>query len=783
VRLRWVALVLGIFSAFDAIVSSCVHAEIITLNTGVQLQGRLGKISSLNENPLSPKPSAGEVRVTQIVLVDDDLRRTFVPSKQIVPGGIAPDTPGGVERIKIEQRTTPGGRRIGSVGQMLRVTPFDEWGRRIVSMNTSQGKIDVIQGITEITPTYTKVGALKGFVWDMRIATSSIPRETLSKILRKQLEIQRQLDNPDARLKIVRLYIQSERYQDAQLELEEVLKEFPELAELQKQVQALRQVGAQRLIREIELRRDTGQHALALNMLANFPSEEVAGETLLKVRDMLGHYDSLRQQGERSLKLLEKHVAALADEKIKARLEPVRAEIAGELNFNTLDRMADYLRLADDEKLSTDQKLALAVSGWLLGSGSGTENLAVALSLADIRNRVRDYMRAERKHERDAILDQIEALEGATPSYLAKVIAHMKPPIETASQENEIPGLYELNTPGLIGEPDIGYYVQLPPEYDPYRRYPCIVTLCGAGTTPLQQIDWWAGSYGPQSKMRFGQASRHGYIVIAPKWTKEHQRQYEYSAREHATVLYSLRDAMRRFAIHVDKVFLSGHSMGGDAVWDIALAHPDQWAGVIPVVATADKYVVRYWENARDVPLYFVAGEMDGSKLSTNAPELDRYLTKVGYDCTVVVYQGRGHEHFYDEIQRIFDWMGLHQRTFFRREFKCVSMRPWDNYFWWAETDELPSRSLVVPASWPPASGVIPAATEGKILENNGLSLRTAAGKATVWLSPEMIDFSRRISINGRSTNVSPSIATLLEDVRTRGDRQHPFWAQVEVPK
>ena len=52
-----------------------------------------------------------------------------------------------------------------------------------------------------------------------------------------------------------------------------------------------------------------------------------------------------------------------------------------------------------------------------------------------------------------------------------------------------------------------------------------------------------------------------------------------------------LRDACKRFSIDIDRVFLSGHSMGGDAAWDIGLAHPDLWAGVIPIVAAADKYV------------------------------------------------------------------------------------------------------------------------------------------------------------------------------------------------
>ena len=142
-----------------------------------------------------------------------------------------------------------------------------------------------------------------------------------------------------------------------------------------------------------------------------------------------------------------------------------------------------------------------------------------------------------------------------------------------------------------------------PPEYDPYKKYPCIVTLNGAGTTPVQQIDWWAGSLKEGAALRYGQASRHGYIVIAPTWSRKHQKEYEYSAREHAAVLFSLRDACRRFSVDTDRVFLTGHSMGGDAVWDISLAHPDLWAGVIPFVSSSDKYVPHYTQNAKGLPM------------------------------------------------------------------------------------------------------------------------------------------------------------------------------------
>ena len=68
----------------------------------------------------------------------------------------------------------------------------------------------------------------------------------------------------------------------------------------------------------------------------------------------------------------------------------------------------------------------------------------------------------------------------------------------------------------------------------------------------------------------------------------------------------------------------------------------------------------------------------------------------------------------------------------------------------------------------------------------NGVAVRGAGGKPIVWLAPEMVDFSKpvNVSLNGQpmapSKSIQPDIATMLEDIRTRGDRQHPFWAKVE---
>jgi hypothetical protein len=243
-------------------------------------------------------------------------------------------------------------------------------------------------------------------------------------------------------------------------------------------------------------------------------------------------------------------------------------------------------------------------------------------------------------------------------------------------------------------------------------------------------------------------------------------------------------------SIDADRVYLSGHSAGGDAAWDLGMAHPDLWAGVIPIVAVADKYCDHYWKNLRQQPpVYAVGGELDGDKMDRNAMTYDRLLTKSHYNTTIVEFIGCGHESFVDEIHRVFNWMSLQRRDFFPQEFACHSMRPWDNFFWWIEVAQFPDISVVYPEQWP-RKGARPMLVEAKRTANNAINVKTGADAVRVYLTPEIVDFSRRVEVNivgGRAprsgVDVTPDITVMLEDARTRSDRQHPYWAVLEFDK
>jgi pimeloyl-ACP methyl ester carboxylesterase len=752
-------------------------ADRVEMADGRTLEGRFALVAGVAVDPIAEATSS-RTAGTPVLMCDDELTRTFVSRRRVVR---AEELPFGrqLQRIEIPQRVPENGRRVASIGGILAATPFDEFGRRILTLATASGRVDVVQGITEITPRWTRVQGVvtdNPLLLDMRLSTGSIPRDQLRLVLDRQTDPA----SSEERLRIVRLFLQAERYEEARGELDGVIGDFPALKNLAEERRSLGELSATRLLDEVRLRGRSGQDALAMEILERFPADDASAETIEAIREARDAYRGRQASAERLLGLLQERCDSLEDGGTRDAVAGILDEIGAEMTFATLDRLSAFERMGTEPDLASDRALAIALSGWLQGAAAAGENLKLALSAARVRDLLRDYLRADDAADRQALRERVADEEAGDAATIASLARQMRPPLDPP--EPTAPGLHEFEFPGADGQP-VTCLVQVPPEYDPLRRYPTVVSLHAAFTTPADQITWWAGSPAPDGR-RVGQATRHGCIIVAPRWTEEGQSTYGYSAREHAAVLGSLREAQRRFAIDTDRVFLSGHSLGGDAAWDIALAHPDLWAGLVAITPGAGRYVNHYWHNARTLPIYVVGGELDNGTFARNGMDLDRYLAK-GFDTTYVEYRGRGHEHFADEQPRIFDWMERRKRTFLPTTIDTVTMRPWDNFFWWVELSGAPPKTVVLPSQWPPGQGVRPFTLDAKTTATNGLIVHCGAERVRVWLSPDLVDFTRpvNVSLDGRKLwrdPVQPDEGVLLEDLRTRGDRQHPFWAVLE---
>ena len=290
-----------------------------------------------------------------------------------------------------------------------------------------------------------------------------------------------------------------------------------------------------------------------------------------------------------------------------------------------------------------------------------------------------------------------------------------------------------------------------------------IVALHQANLTPDHALNWWAGTSNAPL-----QAPRRGYIVIAPDYIPPGTTEYISNPQSHRVVLAAIRDALRRFSVDSDRVFLSGHGSGGEATLDIGMAHADLFAGAIPIVAIAGPACDRLYKNCSDLPWYVILGERHRDSLAENSAVLDR-LARVNPDVTICVYRDRGFESYYEEIHNLFDWMENHARGPMPAQFEVVTVRPEDRSFFWLEADGFPD--FLQNQNFRRGPGFRPVKSVEfnlRVTPANSVDIiRAGANDLTLRLMDGVVDFDKPIRIGMRRRgriDPAPSIADVLDD-------------------
>lgn len=778
----------------------------VFLKDGRILEGKMAQLEKVDERA----EDVGRTKSRLIVVLDDGLRYVYFPKYNIHRDSVPEGTREPLETFRTGLSFSRDGRPLQILGEYDWTVPFDRFGRRLLTLNHFGGAEFATQAITELTPRYVRARGIRlnnsPFVWDMRLATNSLPRSQITPILMNQVNP----EDVDDRIRLVRFYIQGSLYEEAVEELDQILNDWqddPEVKRSTTQIRrVIRQQMFQRRIDELELRWKSGQYELVKRFLVALEKNEDLPEQLyMSVRRMQQRYDDFeKKRGDLVTQLKSLH-DNLPEQEKDDRVPGILQEIEAELSLNTIDRLSNFQLYAKDENITDSEKLAMGITGWFAGPNADNRRLTVAASLPETRSLAVEFLLSgnETARQKD-LLERLRALESSRPDLLARILSYVKPPKDISDTPPERPGFYrfQVDNPLQDSIEKYEYVVQLPPEYDPNRRYPVIMTLNGLSQSPEMQIDFWSGVW--RGEARVGHGARNGYIVVAPNWNPLKLLEYDFSAAAHAAVLFTLKDAFHRFSVDTDRVYLTGHGIGGTACWDIALAHPDLWAGAIPFNAVASKYIVAYQNNLQHVPFYLVSGELEGifnySKFDLNATVYNRYLARQlrPFEVTVVRFIGRGEEGFSDEILNVFQWMSFHRRNFAPLEFESSSMRPWDYYFWWVELGNLnrdAAEFVRDPVFWPEQGGIPKRMIKvtGK-LNKAANTVQVDVGpklrNVLVFLSPEMVDFNNKATVRVNGANyhppggfIEPDIETILRDVKTRGDRLHPFWAVLKNPR
>lgn len=789
-------IVAGLAVAAVLLAAAPAQAGKVVLRNGTEVEGELVEIPGFDARLM--KQRAGELETTPFLLIDGGYRRYIVADRQVA----------GIDRgrelvpydfFELPQKKSHSDLQLASVGLPLRVTPFDGHGRRTVTLNTAgpRGKPDVIQGVTRIGPDYVTVEGIN-FNWWQGIATTAVPPDELAAMVRTAIDPA----DPEDRMSVVRFYIKAGLYEPAAAELETIRKEFPFLAAKAEELNRdLLQMRARLLLAELRARQSAGQHRLAMSVADSFPTElGFEAEVLRQVEELRAKYTADRERGDLAVLLLGELEARLEDSSQRAAVAALRPVVRGELDWDGLSRLDAFLKFAEDGSVPVGNRLALAYSGWAVGSAKATTDLTKALGLWRARHVVCEYLRSADKVRRGELLEELSRIEGVGPESIADLVPLLPAWVESPDVTPGRVGVLETAdlVPGWGGDPDdaspvtvqvagpVRYAVVLPPEYAPTRSYPMLVALRPAEWSIEQAAEFWGIGRDGTGREAPGPATRAGYVVVAPEYAGPKQGDYGYTAREHEAVLAAIRDARKRFVIDSDRVYLSGQGMGADATFDVAMAHPDLFAGAAPISGLSRYFTKYYWQNAERVPFYVVNGELDRAARSVNAGDLSQMM-KHGHDVMFCEYVGRGYEYYHEELANVLAWMGRLRRAADPKDVEARVLRTSDDRFYWVKAEGIPRSALLADvASQTPKAQIRPMALSAGINEGNTIRLGSAATRYVLRLNAGLIDLDKRVEvkIGGRrvfNDFLVPETAALLDDLAENGDRQRLYPVRLVV--
>ena len=754
-------------------VGSFLSAAEIRLKNGTTLRGHFLVMSSLSgravgEDDLRREKDAAPMP-HNIGRIDNGWQRFYFPlqQRQILEGGQSAGlvTPDPVKIPMPHPKRSEQNLIVSTFGSISDVGPFDEFGRRRLKISTPKKAMDVFQSITEVYPDHVLVESTN-CNWKFGLPLKTIPVETLEPMLKKQIK----RDDAVARFALVRFYTQAEHFPQAFGELDAIQKDIPERKELvDKSREEVMNYFGDRILRRLERRKRAGQFEVAESFAKKLLTQPLTGAVMQKVKSTVQEFEQAHQTIEQVKLLLSNWQAKINDEEIEAKLQPLRSEINEQLSIGTLPRLDAFIKAESDKQYDAAQRLGLAYSGWVLGSANATPDLTQTLRIWEARNVAIDALRSDDLGVQAEKLELLRSIESVSPQTVLNLVAQL-PPILDASDIK--PGtIHQVET---AANDQIRYSVALPAEYSPLHSYPLLIVLRARNRTNEQALQAWAGDVQDPDL-----GSQRGYIVIAPDYADRNQAEHTYGTPAHQYVLDCLVDARKRFAVDSNRVFLTGHGMGADAAFDIGLAHPDEFAGVLPIGGNAAHYCIYTWVNGSHTAWYVVGKGYDVKETRDASSNMvfDNMLVRgPRFDFTLVEYLGRNGENLFDEFAKLFDWMDNHVRRPLPKEFEVRSLRKGDNRFFWVTATGLP-RDYILPAPAGSAQRVIPMEIDARITPGNSLIVKSAAAGFTVRLTPELIDFDKKVVLKlgsqAKSENIylKPDAGVVIDELRQRGDR------------
>lgn len=192
------------------------------------------------------------------------------------------------------------------------------------------------------------------------------------------------------------------------------------------------------------------------------------------------------------------------------------------------------------------------------------------------------------------------------------------------------------------------------------QKLAMIVFMCGKGARGQNMAT--AMKEGPIALMKKqpGYEDEVTHIVVRPlvpadtRW--ENARMAGYAAA-------AARRVMKHYPVDPDRVHLAGMSMGGEAVWHVAMATPDMFATLVAVGGRAHPQPDKVAKALKGRTMLIVVGSGD-KDFTTGSRAMRDAFEAIDADVTYVEVPGRAHNiwRFYIYRPAMYQWMLKHTR-------------------------------------------------------------------------------------------------------------------------
>ena len=191
----------------------------------------------------------------------------------------------------------------------------------------------------------------------------------------------------------------------------------------------------------------------------------------------------------------------------------------------------------------------------------------------------------------------------------------------------------------------------VPSTYDGSKPYPLIIALHGMGGDENSYFDQYL-----QGAFKV-EAEKRGYIVACPKG-REPASMYIGPAEK--DVMDVIAEVRRDYKVDADRIYMTGHSMGGYGTWSVAMNHPEVFAALAPVAGGGNPAGMA---KIAHVPQFVVHGDNDKTVAVERSRVMVEAAKKLGVAIKYMEIPGGDHISVAPRtFKDVYDFFDLHRR-------------------------------------------------------------------------------------------------------------------------